>query len=333
MLTWVKNLKGNVAVVLVHGFSYDPDGEENKENKHDAFNTVYANPKDTELPFGSWLPLVGETDESGNYLREVAVPFSWTTLGKPKDAAKAGWANSYQYGALDLTIQASHALALIISALSRAGATIDILAHSLGTRLTMQTLSLLTRNGLGNAVRRVVLMGGAEFSIDARDASQGGGYDVFSLVNRGDTVLHWGASKAVHPFRQNNMEESFVLGRDGVKATPHWIDIQTNRKDNETGQRSAFDRWFMDHYGVTLSGDPTEKRGTHWSYYLQSGNRVFVKALFSAETVTANGLREAGLIDGVDRKHYGDLTASTPPTPQTFAERQAMIHNDSQGDR
>lgn len=322
--TWVKNLNGAAAVVLVHGYSYDPETEYEPHDGDDAFNGVYANPRDLKIPYSSWLPIVGETDEEGNALKDVAVPFSWTSTGSFSHYGNAAWSNPYQYAVLDLAVQAARSLKLVICALARAGATVDILAHSLGTRLTLQTLALLADQGMPNVVRRVVLMGGAEFSIDARDSSKKGGFDAFNLVNRSDSVLKWGATKMIHPFRQVQTVESRVIGRDGMRADERWIDIQIDRDTSD--QRAAFDQWFMAHYNTTLSEEPAGGRGRHWGYYMQSCNRIFLKALFSSPTVTAAGLREAGLIEGVIRYDYGILPDPVPPTPQTAAARLKANH-------
>lgn len=319
---WASGLKGRTAVIMVHGYAYDPTAEYDPESDDDAFNRVYANPADQKYPLESWLPIVGETDETGTVLNDIALGFCWTSIGSMSKYGRAGWSNSYQYAVLDLAVQAAKSLELIVRTLGEAKVKVDFLAHSLGTRLTLQTLILLADNGAIDCVRRVVLLGGAEFSVDALAASKKGRYDVFNLVNRHDEVLQWGATKMIHPFRYVQTAESRVIGRDGMKASENWIDFQIDRSGSN--QRAQFDSWFQNQFQTVLASDGAGGRGRHWGYYMQPGNRAFLRQLFAKPDLSVAKLRHLGAIDGVVRYAYGELPNVVPQTPQTGRERTRL---------
>ncbi|WP_162629973.1 alpha/beta hydrolase [Azospirillum ramasamyi] len=324
---WSAGLKGRAAVIMVHGYSYDPTAEYDPGSDDDAFNRVYANPAVERYPLESWLPIVGETSEDGEALNDIALGFCWTSTGSLSHYAKAGWSNSYQYAVLDLAVQAAKSLELIVQTLREEGVKVDFLAHSLGTRLTLRTLSLLADHGAIDCVRRVVLLGGAEFSVDALHAVGKGGYDVFNLVNRHDEVLQWGAAKMIHPFRYVQTAEARVIGRDGMKQTDRWIDIQIDRSGSN--RRASFDQWFQGNFHTTLASDGAGGRGRHWGYYMQPGNRAFLRQLFADPALGAAEFRNRGLIDGVVRYAYGELPDKVPVTPQTLRERLDAVREAS----
>lgn len=318
---WLKRRKDDgPVVVMAHGYDYDPQKIYDPDSQDDAYNRVFANPSVSQrAQQESWLPIVGETDDQGGTPFDKAVAFCWTSSGSIGNFGSAGWSNSYQYAVFDLAIQAARSLALIVTALQEAGATVDVLAHSLGTRLALQTLGLLAGQDALEKVRRVVLLGGAEFSVDARDMSVGGAYEVFNLVNRSDEVLTWGAEKMTDPYRIAETGPSRVIGRFGMARTDRWVDIQLDRRAAD--RREDFDRWFAENFGTKLSPDGAGGRGRHWGYYMQPANRAFLKRLFADEELTVAGLRDGGLIDGVAWAGYGDLTDPVPPTPLSTEAR------------
>lgn len=314
---WIAKRGTGRAVVMVHGFDFDPSADDDPGNADDPYNGVYANPMVSGRE--SWLPIVGETDEAGAVLADIAVGFCWTSIGSMKQYGTACWDNLYQYPVFDLAPQASKALAAVIRTLAEAGVTVDIFAHSLGTRTATEAIRLLAANGFPGAVRRAFLVGGAQFSVDARDAMAGAQTDVFSLAAQADPVLKWGGVKGCHPFRYVATEEARVIGRDGMQPTPRWIDLQVDRTPAQ--QKIGFNAWFQARYGATLSDDPDE-RGRHWAYYRQPGNRVILARMLIEDGLTPESMRAAKVIEGVARSGgYGDLTVPVPPTPMTCAAR------------
>ncbi|WP_448189686.1 hypothetical protein [Azospirillum sp. sgz301742] len=315
---WVAKRGTGRAVVMVHGFDFDPSSsDDDPGNADDPYNGVYANP--TVSGRESWLPIVGETDEAGNVLADIAVAFCWTSIGSMKQYGSACWCNLYQYPVFDLAPLASKALAAIIRALAEAGVPVDIFAHSLGTRTATEAIQLLAANGFPNAVRRVLLVGGAQFSVDARDALAGAQADVFSFASQSDPVLKWGGTTGCHPYRYVNTQPARVIGRDGMQPTPNWIDLQVDRTPAQ--QSVSFNAWFQTRYGATLCDTPDE-RGAHWAYYRQPGNRVVLAKMLVQDGLSPQGMRAAGVIEGVVRSGgYGDLTVPVPATPMTCAGR------------
>lgn len=313
---WTARRGTGRAVVMVHGFAFDPSMSVDPGNGDDPFNGVYASPAVSGRE--SWLPIVGETDEAGNPLADIAVAFCWTSYGGMKEYGKACWGNIYQYPVFDLAPLAAKALAGVIRALVESGLVVDVFAHSLGTRTTTEAIRLLAAGGLPGAVRRAVLVGGAQFSVDARDAVATARTEVFSLAAQSDPVLRWGGTKGCHPYRYDNTQEARVIGRDGMQPTPLWIDLQVDRTPAQQG--TGFDAWFRSRYGATLSDEPDE-RGRHWAYYRQPGNRTILARLFT-DDLTPQGMRDAGVVEGVVRDGgYGNLTVPVPPTPMTCRDR------------
>ncbi len=316
--SWIAKRGKGRAVVMVHGFAFDPSAaDDDSGNADDPYNGVYANPSVSGRE--SWLPIVGETDEAGAVLQDIAVAFCWTSIGSMRQYGTACWGNLYQYPVFDLAPLASKALAAVIRTLVEAGVPVDVFAHSLGTRTATEAIRLLAANGFPGAARRALLVGGAQFSVDARDALAGAQTDIFSFASQSDPVLAWGGVTGCHPFREVATQEARVIGRDGMQRTPRWIDLQVDRTPAQQG--GAFNAWFQARYGAALSDDP-DARGRHWAYYRQPGNRVVLARMLTEEGLTPQGMREAGAVDGVVRAGgYGNLTAPVPPTPTTCAAR------------
>lgn len=302
---WVAGLGGRTAVVMVHGWNYDPreDGATNPDD--DPYQLVFGPPNPAK-PGESWLPLI---DDSADGAR--AVGFAWTSIGTQWQAGNAGWSNFYQYPVLDLAPLAARALATIIVALRQAGATVDLLAHSLGTRTTVQALSLLGQSGHGDAIGRAVLLGGAEYCCDAQAALAVAQPEVFNLANRDDPVLTLGAEQMCHPYRPNGDASSRVIGRQGV-PNGGWTDVQLNRADVAA--------WYAANGYPDLSGQPCDGRGEHWAYYHQPGNRRLITDLLSHRIGVAQ--MAPAPLNKVSPNDY--TPCAVPPTPPDAATRIAM---------
>lgn len=324
---WVGRRGNGRCVVMVHGFGYDPSDDAGEED--DPYQRVFGRPGETLGDGESWLPIVGETDDDGGDLADIAVGFGWTSRAELTDFADAGWNGSYQYAALDLTVEASLTLALLIRTLHDAGLTVDVLAHSMGTRTTVQALRRLGGAGAGNAVRRAVLMAGSEFSLDTRDAMKAVTTDVYNFVIEDDFVLNWGAEEACHPFRRVNAIESRVIGAGGMASSADWLDLQLDRRLRE--RRSEFDAWFHDR-GYELSPEPTKGRGQHWAHYLHDGNRALMNDILANDQMTLGWFRDNGVIEGVTHPRYAILDGAVPKTPPTSAEREQFVQDDGRVD-
>jgi hypothetical protein len=303
--------------VLVHGYNWGQRAPDRAEFDADPYRSIYADPE--SLPDGdqaqSWLPLAGA---------ERTVAFAWTSDPGFFDYANACWSNPYEYAVQDLAPLAAQALAAVIRALADAGRTVDLLAHSLGTRTAVKALQRLAGEpGYTDAVRRAVMMGGAEYSVDALAATPRVGTDFYNLVIREDPVLDWGAAELGGSQRPNNTMRSRVIGLDGMKRRANWLDLQLDHQDRTS--REEFQRWFDTLGGYRLSGEKAAGRGLHWAYFLNEGNRELIRDLFDKPNFTVNWLRDQGCPDGVERFRYDSLTGRPPKPLLTCAKRKAAM--------
>ena len=118
---WAAGLAGQAAVVMVHGFDFDPTVDQRGNPGDDPYTLVFGPPDQPE----SWLPMIQPDGEGAR-----CVAFAWTSIGDFFQYGDAGWSNPYQYPVLDLAPLAARALATVIATLTDAGATVDLLAHS-----------------------------------------------------------------------------------------------------------------------------------------------------------------------------------------------------------
>ncbi|HLZ65947.1 MAG TPA: alpha/beta hydrolase [Aliidongia sp.] len=314
-------------VVMVHGYDFDPT-ETVGAMPDDPFGLVYGIPGQL---FGtppspidvrnSWLPLVGETDDTGKPLADLALAFAWVSKDSFTDFADACWGNAYQYAALDAVPLASKALATVLKYIGSKGVEIDILAHSLGTRLTCQSIGHLVAGTDDTTIKRIVFLGGAEFCVDASTYLRGRSFEVFNLANREDKVLSLGAEMGCHPYRFNNTSVALVIGREGLFSGGNWLDIQVDSIAAATwlaqapGGRSYAVSGFKDsdlHSAAFLN---------HWVYYMNLGNRAFVQALVTDRAMTISWFRANGFPEGVAALNYGQAFGPLPPTYDTCIAR------------
>lgn len=292
-------------VVLCHGYSFDPADPDDPTFDDDPYHGVY----DPQAE-GNWIDIVGDSN---------AVCFAWNSAPGMADAANACWTNPYEYAVYDIAPRAARALAAVIDLLLGAGVTVDLFAHSLGTRTALKALPLLDKT---KAVRRAVLLGGAEYSVDALSATRTLSTDFFNFVTKGDAVLKWGASELGGALRPPRTVVSRVIGRDGMQPAKNWIDLQLDHSSDEI--REEFDDWFRKR-GYRLSGEPTASRGQHWAYYLHPGNRRLQADVLAQDELSVAWFLGNGVPYGVERFRYGLLKNKRPPkTPRTCKQRRAL---------
>ncbi|MBN8901580.1 MAG: hypothetical protein J0H57_11155, partial [Rhodospirillales bacterium] len=293
-------------IVLVHGYQYNPVSADGLA--HDTpFQLVYGVPP-TPVASLSWLPLVGECSEVGAALADTAIGFAYRSEAPLGEVSRAGWTNSYQYAVFDLAPLAARALAALLSCLAEQGATVRVLAHSLGTRTFAQAIRLL-RARVPIPVERAVLLHGAEFSVDAGAAFRGCDFDVFNIANRKDAVLRIGASQLCHPMRANGSASACVIGFDGLGGNPRWLDLQADRPDlvawfaagNAPGGRA---------YRLTSQAEDELHPAAgldHWCCYTNAGNRELVRDLLLEPAMTVDQFRARHVPDGVGSPSYGQF--------------------------
>lgn len=326
---WIGGRSLERVTLMVHGFAFDPSRQIGGASD-DPYELVYAVPDANPSAVThnwrlSWLPIVGETDNQGvDSGRNAAIAFAWVSEGSFSQYANAGWNNPYLYAAFDLAPLAAKALAAVIAALKRRGQKFDILAHSLGTRATSQAIGMLRPNWEKGWLRRAVLVGGAEYCVDANANLLGLDFDVFSLGNTDDSVLTWLAHSFSHPVRQYGSDADRVIGCDGVKRDANWLDIQVNRQDVR--------QWISARYGATVTGDANPADETyhsnvtmnHWVYYMDPGNRQFIATLLGNGIASLADFTQNGFPAGIDVGFYGNFNPDIPPTPTTMKDRIAL---------
>jgi hypothetical protein len=307
--------------LMAHGFDYDPAVS---AASGDPFDTIYGLPGPTIPAELSLLPLVGECDEQGQHRADVAIGFAWLSEGTMSALSSACWNNDYQLAALDLTPLAAKAFAMVLGHFAARAVPVHILAHSLGTRLVSQAIGLLRTAGHALLVERVILLGGAEFCVDAAAAFAACPFDVINLANRHDRVLPFG-EMACHPVRPNGTASACVIGLEGLGANRRWIDLQLDAP--------GVVAWFAAGHAPTGTAYALQAEAqdgvhplaplNHWAYYTNPGNRVLVRDLVQSPAMTAAALHAASVPDGVASVIYGQFDHQPiPPTPPSCAERR-----------
>ncbi|MBV9785735.1 MAG: hypothetical protein JO264_18165 [Acidisphaera sp.] len=276
------------ATVLVHGFDFNPVPDEHPAPADDPFNRVYAMP-DHEFP--------GQPNES--WFRFVdpatAIAFAWKSTGSLSDWVEACWSEFYSYALCDLAPLAARALATVLAACRAAGLTVDIVAHSLGSRTSIMAIGALAAS-MRSAVRRCVFIEGAEYCVDADTVARLVDTQFVSICNRADPVLRDLAGSYGDPQRLPNSIPSMVLGYNGLDRLPNWLDIELDPADPA---RDAAFRAFFSRYKLQPSGAPFQGRGQHWAAYLWPDNQAMISRLLTDTNFSISELRAQNFPEGV----------------------------------
>ena len=258
---------GAPVTVMVHGFLYDP---------RDA---VTSDPKETDNPHGRSFHFkeYDELEEIRHHTTSWPLQLGFKRRDKGKDGvaiafgwySQPGFASSllshfqnYYARAYDLGRQASWPLLRALEALSQLqefeGQPIDIFCHSLGSVVVIGALSIAAEKQLPllSRIGRVILLGGSEYTDDARqmytslmrEARQQKwaadvGPNFYNIVSRENAVLDVLAEN----FGPRGLfsSNSQVIGHNGLEArkpTERWIrptDRRRTTHDVACGARSA----------------------------------------------------------------------------------------------
>ena len=310
------HVPGAPVTVMVHGFLYDPK------------DAVTGDPKETDNPHGrnfhfkpgdeleeirhhttSWPRQLGfrRTDKGKN---GVAIAFGW--YSQPGFASSLlSHHQNYYARAYDLGRQASWSLLRTLRALSQLkkleNQPIDIFCHSLGSVVVIGALSIAAENKLPllKRIGRVILLGGSEYTDDARKmytslmreakrAKWGPdeGPQFYNIVSRENAVLDVFAENfgARGLFSSNSQ----VIGHNGLEArklTERWIDLLIDG--------DALMMWLAEH-DLHISGDNPEEWWDHWYYYTHRGNMKFYRyVLRDRPTWAIAECRQRGCPEGV----------------------------------
>ena len=312
--------------IVAHGFLYDPKPSAAGDGTDDPFNVIYAIPGEGRPAQLSLMPLVGECDELGGALQDVAIAFAWMSTGTLSDHARAHWDSSYKLACLDLAPLAARALALVVAHLAHRRVPVRVLAHSLGTRLFSQAIGLLKAAGVATSIERAVLLEGAEFCVDAAANFSGCTFDVISVASRTDKVLHWGGTQACHPVRENGSAAACVIGYDGLGGNTRWVDLQFDAPGLVQWFRSgAAPNGHVYRVDAVAEDDIHPDAGMgHWACYTNTTNRLLVRDLVLDPKLGVGGLVAVHVPQGVDSTMWGHFNGcAVPPTPTTVSGRQA----------
>lgn len=334
---WQQNRKdaNTPCTIMVHGFDYDPTNHLGG-GADDPFKLVYGVPGTGTPPLDyhrSWLPIVGEYDDNGQHKAETAIAFSWVSEGSLSDYAAACWDNDYKLAALDLAPLAAKALAAVMACVSKQGTIFNVLSHSLGTRVVSEAVGLMRKAGVVSSARRMVFLGGAEFSVDAAQNFDGCAFDVVNIASRVDRVLELGAETMCHPVRPNGSLASAVIGREGLGANPRWLDLQLDHKPLVDWCRRGSAPTGTNYHIAAAALTPTHILAglNHWSYYTNDGNRQFVTDVLDRADMDVTTMRSAQVPSGVESQSYGLFNGATiPETPKNCDDRSPYASLDRQ---
>ena len=205
-----------------------------------------------------------------------------------------------------------------------------ILAHSLGTRTTSQAIRL-GKARIRPSLDRVLLLDGAEFSVDAAASFMGVPFDVFSFTNRSDLVLRIGGEQACHPVRRVGTMGACTIGYSGLGGNDRWLDLQL---DNDKLKQWLASGLAPDGSPYAIDGQAEEESHPlagldHWCCYTNDGNRALVSDLLMNDVMTVDRMKAFGVPVGTDSVTYGTFNGQPiPPTPQSKVERQRLLAQD-----
>ncbi len=309
--------------IMAHGFDYNPMSAP-APGGDDPFSSIYGLPGPALPAPLSLLPLVGECDEQGANRADVAIAFAWLSEGTMAAFSEACWNNDYELAALDLAPLAAKALAVVLGHFGARAVPVHILAHSLGTRLVGQAVAKLRADGRASSIERVILLGGAEYCVDAAAAFADCPFDVINLASGQDKVLPLG-QMACDPVRGNNTPAACVIGFNGLGNNARWIDLQLDA-DGVVAWCAAGRAPAGRAYTVQAAAQDDvhpEAWLNHWAYYTNQGNRALVRDLVQHPAMTVAALTAAGVPNGMASVMYGRFNGlAIPPTPATCAGRR-----------
>ena len=321
-------------VVMVHGFLYDPKA------------AISKNPKDTDNPHGrvyhftkkseaheqrhhtaSWPLGLGFNDPDDRGNEGLAVAFGWHSQPGFASSLLNHFQNFYAR-AYDNAGQTAWVLVNLINVLADIvpNRPIDIICHSLGSRVVLRGISMLAKRDrdedgaptlsaeeskiLLERIGRVIILGGAEYVVEAqllcrRIESQklDNGPHFYNVVSRENDVL----DKLGENFGPRTFGNSQVIGHNGLGTkhkTKYWIDLQIDSDDIQD--------WMKEKRQLNVSGDRPWNVWDHWYYYTHRGNMEMYKKILRGtrpdDPWSISNLRKEGVPDGVPLRwwHFGN---------------------------
>lgn len=243
-------------LIAVHGFMYDPG---NKDGPND--------------PKGFFAQMSGIAGRAVQGFAWYSVPFGFRPARPLFSAFQTtrAWAGSWLHGHLhpyryawDLAVREAERLAWFVR---ETGEPVDIVAHSLGSRVTLQALAELPE-GL---VRRVVFFNGAELAENARRLAPGPQTQVLNVAVSCDKALRWLGSRC------SGDPNGPCIGSVGLgESRPaNWVDVFLDDP--------ALHKRAMARRGWTLRGDAPNSLLDHGESYTFAGNADLVRAFLGGD--------------------------------------------------
>lgn len=241
---------GAPVVILIHGFKFSPSHPARSPHSH----ILSLNPEGGARKALSWpraLGFDGRDDKDG-----LCIAFGWEATGSIWKA----YAQAHRTGAI---------LADLINVIQhmKPGQRVDIMAHSLGARVTLSALRHLP----DCAIRRAILMAPAETRNRARaaiDSPAGRSASFITITSRENDLYDFMLEWLVAPHCPGDSS----LGQTGFEDRSNWLNLQI---DNCVTLQALRDLGFA-------IGAP-ERRICHWSPYLRPGIFNLYTALLRAD--------------------------------------------------
>ena len=288
-------------VFMVHGFDFNP------------LDDPAAEPGDTDNPHGRLFHFGADDPEAHAISWPRRFGFAENDAGAEGLAIAFGWNSDtkpYHLDAYNQGTAASWGLIAILAAIRHVqpNRRVEIVAHSLGTHVTLNLLRVLASNqhvrALLPGIHRIVLMGGAEFVYHARrtyrvletilDASGHALLNhlhIYNFISREDEVVSVISGAVTYgPLGT----EKHMIGYHGLQRgerADNWIDLNLTNDD--------LVQWAQNQFGLGLSGDAPNEWLDHWHFFVHDDNTEFMRRILRGETaMDISSLRSAGIPDG-----------------------------------
>jgi pimeloyl-ACP methyl ester carboxylesterase len=272
-------------VFMVNGYEFDPraplGANDDEETRSDNPHAIIFHFKQRDLALEQarhctgWPRRLGFQPGAGDP-GGLAVAFGWWSQNRHGSHFEA-----YQEG-----LNAAKALLLAMEAVAaaRPDLPINVFAHSLGSHVALRCLAEVVEqdNVIADRLRRVVLIGGSEFSGVAfsiyNALKEKGLFDRLGIYNVADAkdevtqeiseLATFGPDGAKHMICHHGLKPT---GGDPLgNGQPGWIDLDLARPELRN--------WARETFGVVLRAALPGDRN-HWVYFTDPGNTEFLKHL------------------------------------------------------
>ncbi len=233
-------------VVFVHGFRYDPRAW---GPDHPGYET-----------YPTWQMMLPD---------RRTVPFVWFSKPSLMEAWKHGRWNTYRY-AWDLADRVSRRL---VDTLMSMQGPVDIVCHSLGSRVTMQAVKHCPH------VRRVLILNGAEYSHAGRKTAEAAkGATFYNVVVPADDVLDK-LARFAPGFRDQFLGSHGInwVGQNAPTPPTNWRDLYLDWADGRPAH------WAAAKGLVAPAGDNPSQIGDHWYTFKNEDNWPLYRAILGGE--------------------------------------------------